>query len=59
LTGDGGIRELGIEGFQLVEEVGLEGGNLEEVEDAAEEEDEELGFSREGEPCYWLWFWLG
>jgi hypothetical protein len=33
----------------------LEGGELEEVGEAAEEEEEELVFVGEGGPCYWDW----
>jgi hypothetical protein len=40
------LGQLG-EGFELVEGVGLEGHNLEEVGETAEEEDEELGSARE------------
>jgi hypothetical protein len=40
----------------LVEEIGLQGRDLQEIEEAAEEEDEELRFSRQGKPCYWYWF---
>ena len=29
---------------------------MQEVEEPAEEEDEELGFAGEGEPCYRRWF---
>lgn len=53
LAGDLGVAEGRAHVAELVEDVGLEGGELEEVDEAAEEEDEELVFVGEGGPCYW------
>ena len=52
LGGDLGVRERVVERLELVEDVGLQGGDLEEVDDAAEEEDGELVLARDAHPGY-------
>lgn len=47
---DRGIRQIFIEGFELVEHVGLQRGDLEEIEDTAETEETQLSLARQGHP---------